>query len=57
MRPGGNSFRPNRLRRAANWYVLSAKKEETRLKRLEQLIECSAQGRPIPQFLRRKESE
>ncbi len=45
---------PPSYRRAANWYVLSAKKEETRLKRLEQLIEDSAQGRTIPQFTRRK---
>lgn len=41
---------PPSYRRAANWYVLSAKKEETRLKRLNALIEYSAQGRRIPQF-------
>lgn len=37
-------------RKAANWWVLSAKKEETRLKRLDKLIEYSAQGQTIPQF-------
>ena len=41
-------------RKAAGWWVVSAKKEETRLKRLEQLIEHSAHGRRIPQFLERK---
>ncbi len=46
---------PPSYRRAANWHVLSAKKEETRLKRLTQLIEDSAQGRTIPQFTRAKE--
>ncbi len=46
---------PPSYRRAANWYVLSAKKKETRLKRLTQLIEDSAQGRTIPQFTRAKE--
>lgn len=37
-------------RKAANWWVLSAKREETRLKRLNKLIEYSAQGQTIPQF-------
>ena len=45
---------PASYRKAANWWVLSAKKEETRLKRLEKLIEDSAQGRRIPQFARKK---
>jgi len=43
---------PASYRRAANWWVVSAKKEETRMKRLEQLIELSAQGLRIPQFTR-----
>ena len=38
-------------RRAAIWWVISAKKEETRRQRAEKLIELSAQGRQIPQFL------
>ena len=37
-------------RKAANWWVLSAKREETRLKRLDQLIQYSAAGQTIPQF-------
>jgi uncharacterized protein YdeI (YjbR/CyaY-like superfamily) len=44
-------------RKAVNWYVLSARKEETRLKRLGQLIEDSAQGRRIPQFTVLKKSK
>jgi uncharacterized protein YdeI (YjbR/CyaY-like superfamily) len=37
-------------RRATTWWVISAKKEETRLSRVEKLRELSAQGRTIPQF-------
>jgi uncharacterized protein YdeI (YjbR/CyaY-like superfamily) len=48
---------PPSYRKAANWFVLSAKKEETRLKRLAQLIEDSAQGRRIPQFTPLKKSK
>lgn len=40
--------------KAANWWVVSAKQEATRLKRLEQLIADSAQGRTISPFTRRK---
>src|SRR5207302_443189 len=39
-------------RRAVTWWVLSAKKEETRLKRARALIELSARSKQIPQFLR-----
>ena len=39
--------------RAATWWVLSAKREDTRLKRAQTLIELSARGQLIPQFLRR----
>ena len=38
-------------RRAAIWWVISAKKEETRVKRAESLIELSALGQKIPQTL------
>ncbi|MEK6304116.1 MAG: YdeI/OmpD-associated family protein [Acidobacteriota bacterium] len=48
---------PPSYRKAAGWWVVAAKKEETRLKRLEQLIEHSAHGRRIPQFLRSKGTE
>lgn len=41
---------PPSYRKAANWFVLSAKKEETRLKRLDKLIHHSAQGQTIPGF-------
>jgi uncharacterized protein YdeI (YjbR/CyaY-like superfamily) len=36
--------------RAAIWWVISAKKEETRLKRAQTLIELSGQEKLIPQF-------
>lgn len=48
---------PPSYRKAANWFVLSAKKEVTRLKRLDQVIEDSAAGRWIPQFLTTKKSK
>jgi uncharacterized protein YdeI (YjbR/CyaY-like superfamily) len=48
---------PPSYRKAANWYVLSAKKEETRLKRLDQLIQHSARGERIPQFTALKKSK
>jgi len=38
---------PPSYKKLAGWYVVSAKKEETRLKRLEKLIEDSAQGKRI----------
>ncbi|WP_396208542.1 YdeI family protein [Gemmatimonas sp.] len=37
-------------RKAAVWWVVSAKREETREKRLQQLIECSAEGARLPQM-------
>ena len=37
---------PPSYRKAVNWYVLSARKEDTRLKRLDKLIEDSAHYRP-----------
>ena len=42
---------PPSYRKAMNWWVVSAKKEETRLKRLAELIKYSAKGERIPQFL------
>lgn len=41
--------------KAVNWWVISAKTEETRLKRLDQLIDDSAHQRRIPQFTRDKQ--
>ncbi|HJQ98177.1 MAG TPA: YdeI/OmpD-associated family protein [Candidatus Polarisedimenticolaceae bacterium] len=44
---------PPSYRKAAGWWVVSAKKEETRASRLARLIELSAAGERIPQFTRR----
>ena len=41
------SARPPSYRRAALWWVVSAKRPETRERRLSTLIEDSAAGRPI----------
>jgi uncharacterized protein YdeI (YjbR/CyaY-like superfamily) len=41
-------------RRAATWWVVSAKKEETRLRRARRLVELSEKGELIPQFRRRR---
>ena len=43
---------PASYRKAANWWVVSAKQEATRLKRLAQLIDASAQGRTVPPLTR-----
>jgi uncharacterized protein YdeI (YjbR/CyaY-like superfamily) len=42
-------------RRTASWWVVSAKKEETREKRLAVLITCSREERPIPALPRAPE--
>lgn len=47
---------PASYRKAAMWWIVSAKQEATRLKRLAQLIDLSAQGQLIPQFRRRSPS-
>ena len=41
------SARPSYRKQVASW-ILSAKKEGTRLRRLEVLVECSKRGDPIP---------
>ena len=46
---------PASYRKAASWWVLSARREETRVRRLEKLIEDSAAGRRLPQFTRKNE--
>ncbi len=43
---------PPSYRTAAIWWVVSAKREETREKRLDRLIEDSASGRTIPPLTR-----
>jgi len=41
---------PPYYRRTASWWVISAKKEETRAARLARLIECSSGRRRLPQL-------
>jgi uncharacterized protein YdeI (YjbR/CyaY-like superfamily) len=41
---------PASYRKAVNWWIVSAKQEETRLKRLDKLIDDSAEACRIPQF-------
>lgn len=36
------------VKRLSTWWVIEAKREETRLKRLNTLIECSSKGEKIP---------
>jgi uncharacterized protein YdeI (YjbR/CyaY-like superfamily) len=43
---------PPSYRRAAIWWVISAKKEETRLKRAKTLIDLSKQRQWLPQLTR-----
>jgi len=45
--------RPPSYRRTATFWVVSAKREDTRERRLEQLIEYSAAGRHVPPFVPR----
>src|SRR5438309_111573 len=44
---------PPSYRKAAIWWVVSAKKEETKVKRLNELIRDSAQNRTVPPLTRR----
>jgi uncharacterized protein YdeI (YjbR/CyaY-like superfamily) len=41
---------PPSYRKVVNWWVISARQEETRLRRLDTLIDDSANGRTIRQF-------
>jgi uncharacterized protein YdeI (YjbR/CyaY-like superfamily) len=45
---------PAHYRKAVCWWIISAKKEETRLKRLEKLMEHSVRGERLPEFKPRK---
>ncbi|MDQ4004845.1 MAG: YdeI/OmpD-associated family protein, partial [Actinomycetota bacterium] len=47
---------PPSYRKAAVWWVVSAKQEGTRLRRLEQLISHSEQGRTVPPLTPRRPS-
>jgi uncharacterized protein YdeI (YjbR/CyaY-like superfamily) len=42
---------PPGYRKVVNWWVLSARKEETRIKRLGELIQHSANGQRLPQYV------
>lgn len=42
---------PKTYRKTATWHVISAKKEETRERRLADLIDHSARGLRLPQFV------
>ena len=44
--------RPPGYRKTAIHWVISAKREETRMRRLQQLIDCSAEGRTVPPLTR-----
>jgi uncharacterized protein YdeI (YjbR/CyaY-like superfamily) len=46
------SSRPPGYRRTATHWVISAKREETRERRLQTLIDCSAEGRTVPPLTR-----
>ena len=48
------SAQPPGYQRTVRWWVISAQKEETRLKRLQTLIELSANGERLPQLTRKK---
>ena len=48
---------PLGYRKTAVWWIISAKKEETRLKRLTTLIADSENGRPLAQLNRKPNSE
>jgi uncharacterized protein YdeI (YjbR/CyaY-like superfamily) len=45
---------PASYRKAASWWIISAKKEETRRKRLETLVTSSEQGKRLPALTPRK---
>jgi len=47
---------PPWYRRTSAWWVVSAKKDETRLRRLAQLIACSARGKTIMPLTRKPSS-
>ncbi len=47
---------PPSYRKAVSWWIASAKREDTRLRRLEKLRLYSAKGQRIPEYLSRKGS-
>ena len=47
---------PASYRKAVNWWVVSARKDETRRRRLDSLVACSARAERVPQFTWKKAS-
>jgi uncharacterized protein YdeI (YjbR/CyaY-like superfamily) len=45
---------PASYRKAVSWWIISAKKEETRLRRLEKLMAYAVRGQRLPEFTPRK---
>jgi len=45
---------PASYRKGVSWWIISAKKEETRRKRLERLMAFSVQGQRLPEYTPRK---
>ncbi|MEA3202491.1 MAG: hypothetical protein QOI63_157 [Thermoplasmata archaeon] len=43
-------------RKAATWWVVSAKRDATKARRLAQLIACSAEGKTVPQYTWRRKT-
>ena len=43
---------PPSVRKPSIWYIMSAKREDTRLRRLDTLIQCSEEGLRIPPLRR-----
>ena len=50
------SEQPPSYRKVVTWWIVSAKREETRLRRLEKLVAFSAKGERIPETLPAKKS-
>jgi len=48
---------PPWYRRTVAWWIISAKKEDTRLRRLDRLIQDSARGRSIPPLTRKPKGQ
>lgn len=45
---------PASYRKTVSWWIISAKQEETRLRRLERLLACSARRQTLPELTRKK---
>ena len=45
--------RPPGYRKSVAWWIVSAKQEATRARRVAQLVQCCAEGRPVPPYVPR----